>query len=75
MYFTKVEGSSHLIRDPQTNAILNTNMNEYEEYKKQKRIKDQENQRIENLENDLNSMKNDLGEIKDLLRSMINGSK
>lgn len=75
MYFTKVDGSPHLIRDEQTNAILNTNMTEYEEYKKQKRIKENENQRIENLENDLNCMKNDLGEIKDLLRSMINGSK
>lgn len=75
MNFSKVDGYSNLVRDERTNAILNINMNEYENYQKQKQIKEQENQRIESLENDLNSMKNDLGEIKHLLRSIINGSK
>lgn len=75
MFFSKVDGYSNLVRDEHTNAVLNTNMDEYKSYLEQRKIKEQENQRIESLENDLNSMKNDLGEIKDLLRSMINGSK
>jgi len=75
MFFSKVDGYSNLVRDEQTNAVLNVNMDEYKSYLEQRKIKEQENQRIENLESDLNSMKSDLGEIKDLLRSMINGSK
>jgi len=75
MNLLKVDGHTNLVRDEQTNAILNVNMTEYQSYQEQKKIKEQEKQRIEDLEHDLNSMKNDLGEIKDLLRSMINGSK
>ena len=75
MFFSKVDGYSNLVRDERTNAVLNVNMDNYKSYLEQRKIKEQENQRIESLENDLNSMKNDLGEIKDLLRSMINGSK
>ena len=73
--YYKVEGHSDLIRDVSTNAIINTNMNEYENYTSLKKIKEAEKQRIENLENDLNSMKNDLNEIKNLLRALSNESK
>lgn len=75
MNLIKVEGRSNLVRDPNTQAILNTNMNEYNAYMERKKIKEQEFSRIENLENDINSVKGDLSEIKDLLRSLINGSK
>jgi hypothetical protein len=70
----KVEGHNDLIRDIKTNAIINTNMNEYENYKTLKKIKEQEKQRIECLENDVSEMKNDLSEIKNLLRALANGS-
>jgi hypothetical protein len=70
----KVEGHNDLIRDIKTNAIINTNMNEYENYKILKKIKEQEKQRMECLENDVSEMKNDLNEIKNLLRDLANGS-
>jgi peroxiredoxin family protein len=73
--FSKVDGHDNLFRDEQTQAILNVNMVEYKNYMEQKRIKEKEFEKIQSLENDVNSMKNDLGEIKSLLRSLIDGSK
>ena len=37
-------------------------------------MKSEENQKLENLESDVNNIKNDLDEIKSLLRSLVNGS-
>ena len=74
MKFSKVEGYTNLVRDESTNAIINTNMNEYENYKSLQQIKEQEKQKIEILENDVNEMKNDLSEIKQLWRNLANGS-
>ena len=44
------------------------------EYVKRKESKNKENQKIQNLEEDLASIKGDIDEIKNLLRSLINGS-
>lgn len=75
MDYLKVEGHPNLVRDEKTNAILNTDMNEYENYMKIKRLKDLERERMEHLENDMNNIKDDLQEIKNLLRNLSNGSK
>jgi len=40
-----------------------------------KRRKENENKRVESIENDLAGVKEDLNEIKNLLRSLINESK
>lgn len=75
MEFLKVQGHDDLVRDPQTNAIINTNKNEYEEYKMRKESRLKEKQKIEDIESEVSSMKNDLDEIKSLLRSLINENK
>ena len=75
MDYIQVEGFSNLVRNPQNNSIINTNMSEYNEYVKRKESKNKENQKIQNLEEDLASMKGDIDEIKNLLRSLINGSR
>ena len=75
MNFYKVEGHSHLVRDQNTNAILNTNMTEYKNYMNAKKVKENETKRVENLEKDLASVREDLNEIKNLLRSFVNGPK
>lgn len=72
--FSKVDGYSNLIRDERTKAVLNTNFNDYKNYKELKKIKDLEKSRIETLENDINLVKNDLNEIKTLLRKLANES-
>jgi len=75
MEHSRIDGYSNLIRDEETKAVINTSMTEYNSYMSQKRIKEKENQKIQNLEQDLSSMKDDLDEIKVLLRSLLNGSK
>jgi peroxiredoxin family protein len=75
MKYSKVDGHSNLIRDEETKAILNTNMTDYNAYMAQKRIKEKENQKLQNLEKDFVNMKDDLNEIKSLLRSLIDGTK
>jgi hypothetical protein len=74
MKFSKVEGHTNLVRDQTTNAIINTDMNEYRNYKSLQQIKEDEKQKIESLENDISIMKDDLSEIKNLLRNLANGS-
>lgn len=70
-----IEGHNHLKRDPRTNSIVNTNMSEYQEYISKRDKKIEENQKIHNLEDDLANIKGDIDEIKNLLRSLVNGSK
>ena len=74
MDYIKVKGHDHLIRDPKTNSIINTNMSEYNEYLSRRDSKLKDNQKVQNLESDVANMKEDLDEIKFLLRRLVNGS-
>ena len=69
----KVDGHNSLIRDENTNAILNTNSVEYNNYLSLRAKKRQGSERIDNMENDLKSLKDDINEIKTLLRALSNG--
>ena len=70
----RVKGRSDLIRDPMTNAIINTNKNAYEEYIARREIKRAETQKVKDLETELSDIKDDLNEIKSLLRRLSNES-
>jgi len=74
MTYLKVEGYSNLMRDQNTNSIINTNMSEYQEYVSRRNSKSEENRKVQNIEEELASMKSDIDEIKNLLRSLVNGS-
>lgn len=74
MNYSKVKGHPDLVRDENTKAILNTNMEEYKKYMSMKKSKEMEVARIKNLESDVSSIRNDLDEIKNLLRNLANGS-
>ena len=75
MDYLKVEGYSSLLRDPETNSIVNNNMTEYNEYISKRNSKIESNQKMQKLEHDVASLKDDLSEIKDLLRRFSDGSK
>jgi len=74
MNLVPVDGERNLSRDMRTNAIVNTNEQEYNAYLARKNSSLNEKQRIENLENQINDVKDDLREIKMLLRSLSHGS-
>ena len=69
----KVEGHINLIRDDNTKAILNNSLSEYDNYLSLRAKKKQGSERIDNMENDLKSLKDDINEIKTLLRALSNG--
>ena len=72
MNLIPVEGEKDLFRDPRTNAIINTNQSDYLSYINNRKIRQNEKNKIDILEKDVNSIKNDLNEIKSLLRSIAN---
>ena len=65
--YVKVKDHLSLVRDPRTNAILNTSKSEYDEYMKARKKNASKAERVEQLETDVNDSKNDLSEIKSLL--------
>jgi hypothetical protein len=73
MNYSRVQGYEHLIRDETTKSIININVSEYENYMQMKTIKEKETQKIQKIEDDLGSLKNDIDEIKNLLRNLANG--
>jgi|TARA_A200000159_G_C7173201_1_gene276317 peptidoglycan hydrolase CwlO-like protein len=69
----KVKGHESLIRDENSNAILNTNLSEYDQYLSIRSKRKKGTDRIDNMENDLKSLKDDINEIKTLLKELSNG--
>tara|TARA_B000000460_G_C21442436_1_gene360071 strand:- start:445 stop:648 length:204 start_codon:yes stop_codon:yes gene_type:complete len=58
------------IRDNVSNAILNTNTNALEKYKISRNQRVQEKEVLQNCVDDINSLKDDMQEIKNLLIKM-----
>ena len=71
--YIKVKDSSTLLRDQGSNAIVNDSKYEYENYMRLKRQKEKENDKVSNLESEIDTLKNDVSEIKDLLKTIIQG--
>ena len=69
--YLTVESDHGLLRDVSNNAIVNNNYNEYEQFVQVSKLKYNEKKEIEDLKSDVNSMKNDLDEIKTLLKSIV----
>ena len=68
-----IEGHSDLARDPDTNTIVNVNSLDYTHYTAGRKAKLSRNERVESMENDLASLKGEIGEIKSLLKELVNG--
>ena len=67
----KVEGHTHLVREITSSGIVNTNTTEYQLYMKRIKSREQHGDQIRTAVKDINSLKNELREIKDLLKEMI----
>ena len=69
----KVEGHTHLVRDLKSQAIINTDSDAYARYmarKTKQKIKDDE---VRQVIRDVNELKNEMREIKNLIIGMANG--
>ena len=73
MNHTNIQGHSDLVRDNSTGAILSNNSSQYNNYLKRRAQRQQGEDRIDTMENDLKSLKDDINEIKTLLKALSNG--
>jgi len=69
----KVQGHTHLVRDLKSQAIINTDSDAYARYmarKAKQKVKDDE---VRHVIREVNELKNDMREIKNLIIGMTNG--
>jgi ABC-type Mn2+/Zn2+ transport system ATPase subunit len=71
MALAKIDGHPDLIRDEKTNSIINTNEEEYSKYLNATKNKIQEQKRIELVEHELDTIKNEINEVKHLLQRLL----
>ena len=68
-----IEGHKDLARDPHTGTIINVNSLDYQHYISSRNAKNLKNERVESMEEDLANLKGEIGEIKSLLKELVNG--
>ena len=73
MNYTNGKGHTDVVRDNSTRAIVSNDSSQYDNYLQRRAQRQQGKDRIDNMENDLKSLKDDINEIKTLLRALSNG--
>jgi hypothetical protein len=70
--YVKIQNKDGLVRDMSSGAVLNTNRTDYENYLTRKRqselVKEQATKQVE----EINNLKNELSEIKQMLLALMN---
>ena len=72
--FIKVEGHSSLVRDRYSNGIVNTSVSEYQLYMNRVKSREKQGDQIRSAVKEINTLKAELREIKDLIKELVNGS-
>jgi chaperonin cofactor prefoldin len=67
----KVKGDPNLVRDANTMAILNTNRTDYDNYIRRKESLMSDKQQLATQANEINNIKQDLSEIKQMLSALL----
>ena len=69
--YLKVSGHENLVRDMSSKAVINTRMVEYEEYMARRRAKEEEKHLIVKQTEEINNLKSEISEIKQMLQMLI----
>lgn len=69
--FVKVKSDVSLVRDMDSNAIVNQNQNEFDKFISLSKKKYKERNELDTMKSDLDALKTDMEEIKSLLKSMV----
>ena len=69
--YVNIQDQTGWVRDTRTNALINTNVDQMEKQKEIKRKRREQTIRAKTIEEDINNLKSDMSEIKDLLRTMV----
>ena len=70
--YLKVESDVSLVRDMESNAIVSRNKTEFDKFLKVSRKKYEEKRKFDQMRGDLDSLKQDMDEIKTLLKNIMN---
>ena len=68
--FLKVQHIENLVRDTNSKAIVNTSTTEYEIYMQRKRLRDDNKDKMKDMCREINTLKQELFEIKNILKLM-----
>ena len=69
----KVQGHTHLVRDLKSQAIINTDSDAYARYMARKVKQQKKDDEVRKVIRDVNEIKKEMFEIKDLLKKVIDG--
>ena len=69
--FVKVKSDVSLVRDMDSNAIVNQNQSEYDKFMSLSKKKYKEKNELDTMKSDLDALKTDIEEIKSLLKSLV----
>ena len=69
--FVKVKSDVSLVRDMDSNAIVNQNQSEFDKFMSLSKKKYKERNELDIMKSDLDALKTDIEEIKSLLKSMV----
>ena len=69
--YLKVKSDMSLVRDMDSNAIVNKNQSEYDKFIRVSQKKYEEKRKFDNMRRDLDSLKTDMEEIKTLLKNIM----
>jgi hypothetical protein len=68
----KVTGYESLVRDTRSNGIINNNQTEYSLYMARVRAREKQGDDIRSAVKEINNLKAELREIKDLIKGVVN---
>ena len=68
----KVEGYDDLLKDPTTGVVINANKTAFEQHMAKKRQQQAVQKQLESHDNEIQEIKAQLGDIKDLLTQLLN---
>ena len=69
--YTKIEGYPDLVKDGNTGAVLSNNNSAYSAVKKRHKAKQLEKDQMQQQEIDINSMREELTEIKTMMKTLM----
>ena len=69
--YLKVKSDVSLFRDKDSKAIVNKNKGEFDKFLKLSQKKYEEKKKFDNMRSDLDSLKQDMNEIKTLLKNIM----
>ena len=69
--YVKVKSDVSLVRDVESNVIISRNQSEFDKFIKLSEKKYADKKKFDNMRSDLDSLKQDMNEIKTLLRNIM----